>query len=146
MRAMPTISLLSVDQAVNAHLWLGSSSNLMRRDDIGVILASTTTQEAHEWEALQSGVFSYEVRSGLYGAADANVDQKISYNEIASFVYRANEAIPNERFRPRIFCKTTREDNDLADLQNVTVDVSMSAKPAMGITILRMNSGSAFVF
>jgi hypothetical protein len=45
------------------------------------------------------------VRSGLYGAADADGDGRVSYKEIAAFVERANEAIPNERFRPRVYAR-----------------------------------------
>jgi hypothetical protein len=36
------------------------------------------------------------------GAADVNSDGKITYREIAAFVRRANEAIPNRRYRPEV--------------------------------------------
>ena len=73
--------------------------------NVGLLLSTSSSRESHEWEAFQAGVFSHEVRSGLYGAADADGDGRVSYKEIAAFVERANEAIPNERFRPRVYAR-----------------------------------------
>src|SRR5262249_17771567 len=67
---------------------------------VGLLLSTSSARESHEWEGFQAGVFSHEVRSGLYGAADADGDGQVSYREIAAFVSKANAAIPNERFRP----------------------------------------------
>lgn len=78
---------------------LGATGN------VGMLLSTSSSRESHEWEAFQAGVFSHEVRSGLYGAADADGDGRVSYREIAAFVERANAAIPNERFRPRVFAR-----------------------------------------
>jgi hypothetical protein len=61
--------------------------------------------ESHEWERIQAGVFSHEVRSGLLGGADLDGDGGVSYREIAAFIERANSAIPNERFRPRLMAR-----------------------------------------
>lgn len=74
-------------------------------NNVGLLLSTSSSRESHEWEAFQAGVFSHEVRSGLYGAADADGDGRVSYKEIAAFVERANEAIPNERFRPRVYAR-----------------------------------------
>jgi hypothetical protein len=63
-------------------------------------------------------VFSHEVRSGLYGAADADGDGQITYREIAAFVQRANDAIPNERFRPEVHARPPRGDTSLLDIRN----------------------------
>ena len=65
----------------------------------------------------QAGVFSHEVRSGLYGAADANGDGQVSYREIAAFIERANAAIPNERFRPEVYAKEPTSGRNLLDLR-----------------------------
>jgi hypothetical protein len=70
---------------------------------VGLILSTSGAEESHEWDGAQAGVASYEIRSGLYGAADADGDGKVTYQELAAFVQRANEAIPNERFRPHVF-------------------------------------------
>lgn len=83
----------------------------------GLLLSTSVTRESHEWEAFQAGVFSHEVRSGLYGAADADGDGRVSYREIAAFVENANAAIPNERFRPRVFARPPRAGDTLLDIR-----------------------------
>ncbi|MCK5796708.1 MAG: hypothetical protein KAI47_05975, partial [Deltaproteobacteria bacterium] len=60
------------------------------------------------------GIFSYEVRSGLMGPADANRDGRITYNEIWAFVETANHRIPNERYRPSFFMRPPKGDGSLA--------------------------------
>jgi hypothetical protein len=86
-------------------------------DRIGLLLSTSAARESHEWEAFQAGVFSHEVRSGLYGAADVDGDGQVSYREIAAFVHRANAAIPNERFRPRVFARPPKHERILLDLR-----------------------------
>jgi hypothetical protein len=68
----------------------------------GFLTARSSGGQTHEWAEYQSGVFSHELRSGLMGAADVNGDGKVTYREIAAFVQRANEAIPNRRYRPQV--------------------------------------------
>jgi hypothetical protein len=80
-----------------------TAEGLAGRSDVGLLLSTTSARESHEWAGFQAGIFSHEVRSGLYGAADLDGDGRISYVEIAAFVMRANAAIPNERFRPEIY-------------------------------------------
>jgi hypothetical protein len=93
------------------------SEGLARRTDVGLLLSTTSARESHEWEGFQAGIFSHEVRSGLYGAADLDGDGKISYREIAAFVSRANAAIPNERYRPDVFARAPRAASALVDLR-----------------------------
>ncbi|WP_224368267.1 caspase family protein [Hyalangium versicolor] len=83
---------------------------------VGLLLSTSSVRESHEWEAFQSGVFSHEVRSGLYGAADADGDGRVSYKEIAAFVQRANAAIPNERFRPEVHARPPKDGQWLVEL------------------------------
>lgn len=68
----------------------------------GVLLASSATREAHEWEVFRAGVFSHEVRSGLVGAADINGDGLIEYVELAAFVAAANLGISSPQARPDV--------------------------------------------
>jgi hypothetical protein len=75
----------------------------------GFILASSSGGAAHEWEEFQAGIFSHEVRSGLLGAADADGDGRITYSELAAFVRVANQAVRNERFRPRVLARPPRQ-------------------------------------
>jgi hypothetical protein len=84
---------------------------------VGLLLSTTSAQESHEWSNFQAGIFSHEVRSGLYGAADVDGDGQVSYLEIASFVSRANDAIPNERYRPNVFAHAPRGASQLVDLR-----------------------------
>lgn len=96
---------------------LGGFLTLGQRTDVGVLLSTSSARESHEWERVQSGVFSHEVRSGLYGAADADRDGVVSYREIAAFVARANQSIPNERFRPEVYAHPPKDDGVLLDLR-----------------------------
>jgi hypothetical protein len=90
-----------------------------RTRSVGVLLSSSASGEAHEWAGFQAGVFSHEVRSGLYGAADADGDGRVTYTEIAAFVSRANEAIASARYRPRVLARPARGDGGdvLVDLR-----------------------------
>jgi hypothetical protein len=86
------------------------------RAEVGVLLSTSSARESHEWERVQAGVFSHEVRSGLYGAADADHDGRISYREIAAFVERANAAIANQRFRPEVYARPPSGSGTLVEL------------------------------
>lgn len=66
----------------------------------GFVVSSSASRNSHEWEKLQAGVFSYEVRSALRGAADADRDGAISYAELGAFLESANGVIENSRLRP----------------------------------------------
>lgn len=88
-----------------------------RQGRIGYLLSSSATGETHEWAGFEAGVFSHEVRSGLYGAADADGDGVVTYAEIAAFVTRANADIVNERFRPQIVARAPAGDDTLLDLR-----------------------------
>src|SRR5262249_25541258 len=56
-----------------------------RLPNVGVFLSTSAEAEVFEWSELQSGIFSHAVRSGLAGAADANGDGVVSYQELAAF-------------------------------------------------------------
>ncbi|NOZ87391.1 MAG: caspase family protein [Deltaproteobacteria bacterium] len=82
---------------------LGESRTLP--GNTGVMLSTSSAADSHEWEAFGAGVFSHELRSALRGAADLNMDGAITYEEAAAFVWVANFAIPNRRFRPDFFSR-----------------------------------------
>lgn len=84
---------------------------------IGFVLSTSSARESHEWDAFQAGVFSHEVRSGLYGAADADGDGRVTYRELAAFVARANISIPNEKFRPEVHTRAPAGADALVDLR-----------------------------
>jgi hypothetical protein len=89
----------------------------LRQGRIGYLLSSSATGETHEWAGFEAGVFSHEVRSGLYGAADADGDGVVTYDEIAAFVTRANATIVNDRFRPQIVARAPIGSELLLDLR-----------------------------
>ena len=96
---------------------IGLAPALNSDSRIGLLLSTSSARESHEWDAFQSGVFSHEVRSGLYGAADADNDGQVSYREIAAFVTRANASVPNEKYRPDIHARAPRGYETLLDLR-----------------------------
>lgn len=81
---------------------------LAARPHLGLLLSTSSARESHEWAGVQAGVFHHEVQSGLLGAADIDLDGRISYREISAFVERANAAIPNERYRPDVYSRAPR--------------------------------------
>ncbi len=89
------------------------ASQLASDPRVGLLLSTSSARESHEWDGFQAGVFSHEVRSGLYGAADADGDGRVSYREMAAFIRQANGAIPNDRFRPQILARAPRGSDTL---------------------------------
>jgi len=89
---------------------------LAARPNTGLLFSTSSAKESHEWAGFQAGVFSHEVRSGLYGAADADGNGRISYKEIAAFVQRANASVANDRYRPDIYVKPPKNTDVLVDL------------------------------
>jgi len=75
--------------------------------NVGVFLSTSAEAEVFEWSELQSGVFSHTVRSGLMGAADANHDGRVSYEELAAFV--ATAAVEKESTLPSQGVRTGTE-------------------------------------
>jgi hypothetical protein len=66
----------------------------------GFVLSTSSDRESHEWERYQGGVLSHELRSALWGAADADLDGSITYAELGAFLTVANASIHNPLFRP----------------------------------------------
>jgi Caspase domain len=79
---------------------------------VGVVVATTAGQEAHEWSRIESGVFTHEVISGLLGAADVNQDGRVEYSELAAFIAAANRDIPDPRAAPRVIARPPQIDHN----------------------------------
>jgi hypothetical protein len=95
-----------------------AAERLARRlPDVGVFLSTSAQAETFEWSELQAGIFSHAVRSGLLGAADANGDGLVSYQELAGFVETAAAGIRNPRYRPRLFARGPNGDDVRAILE-----------------------------
>ncbi|MEW5855130.1 MAG: hypothetical protein AB2A00_40515 [Myxococcota bacterium] len=87
--------------------------------DVGVFLSTSADAQVFEWNQLQSGIFSHAVRSGLLGAADANGDDLVTYDELEAFVSTAAEGIRNSLYRPRLYTRSPRQGAVLMDLRGV---------------------------
>jgi len=120
-------------------------------ESVGLLLSTSAAQLSHEWEGFQAGVFSHAVRSGLYGAADADGDGLVTYREIAAFVERANAAIPNERFRSRVYARHPQGMGTLVDLRGqadrlLTVDPEHHGRYLLedlrGVRLVDFHSGA----
>jgi hypothetical protein len=90
---------------------------LAQRENVGLLLSTSSARESHEWSGVESGVFSHEVRSGLYGAADVDGNGRVSYREMAAFIDRANGSIANARFRPDVYAHPPKGSDVLIDLR-----------------------------
>jgi hypothetical protein len=66
----------------------------------GFVLSTSSGRDSHEWERLQAGILSYEVRAALRGAADTDGDGRVTYAELGAFLSNANQEISNARYRP----------------------------------------------
>lgn len=87
---------------------------LARYPQVGVILATTLGQESHEWSAIESGVFTHELLSGLLGAADVNADRRIEYTELQAFIAAANRNIKDPRAIPHVIARPPQLDQNVA--------------------------------
>lgn len=75
---------------------------LARFPHVGVLASSSAGESSHEWSVLEAGVFSHEVLSGMWGAADINADRRIEYSELQSFVASANRGVADPRAKPSV--------------------------------------------
>ena len=115
---------LSASEVASASL----RGRLAHLPNVGVVMASASSTQAHEWDDYQSGVFTHELLSGLRGGADVNGDGRIEYSEIAAFLAAANREVTDPRARlttlvvapklyPRAAIVDTRGARNVARLQ-----------------------------
>lgn len=69
---------------------------------LGVMVATTEGNQAHEWSEIEAGVFTHEMLSGLLGAADVNGDARIEYTELEAFVASASRNLRDPRAVPKV--------------------------------------------
>lgn len=65
----------------------------------GVFVSTSSAVEVHESAELESGVFSFLLRTALAGAADGNGDGNIEYAEAAGFIAASSNTIDDPRAR-----------------------------------------------
>ncbi len=68
--------------------------------NVGFMLSSASNVKTYEMTALQSGVFSFILRSALLGGADANRDGKVTYPEVGAFTAAAVAGVDTLAARP----------------------------------------------
>jgi hypothetical protein len=78
---------------------------LDRYPRVGVVLSTSGAGATHEWSRYRGGVFSHEVRSALTGAADANEDGRVDYEELEAFLAAANLSVPIPKGKPKVFVR-----------------------------------------
>lgn len=119
-----------------------------RYPGLGVIIATTRNQEAHEWSRIQSGVFTHELLSGLKGAADVNGDGRIEYSEIQAFVASANRTIPDPRAVPNIIAQppTRNRRVSLISLESLTNVGTLEGDPhRLGHFYIELENGERYL-
>ncbi len=117
-----------------------AAEKLSRRlPNVGVFLSTSAEAEVFEWSELQSGVFSHAVRSGLMGAADANHDGRVSYEELAAFVATAAAEIKNPLYRPQVYARGPNGDDertlfDLSRTHAFTLTIDQKADVRLAVS------------
>lgn len=81
------------------------NERIERYPNTGVLLATATSAETHEWSRIESGLFSHQIRSALTGAADVSNDGTVTYPEVAAYVAAANSKVANDRARLKVFAR-----------------------------------------
>jgi Caspase domain len=115
---------------------------------VGVVIAASAGQEAHEWSQIESGVFTHEVISGLLGAADVNHDGRVEYSELAAFIAAANRDIPDPRATPRVIARPPQIDRNapLISVDALRGSVFLTGNTAqMGHFYLELDNGQRYL-
>jgi hypothetical protein len=118
-------ALLVHSRGVERRVAAKTSLRLERYPNVGVILASSTVGEVHEWGRYLAGVFSHEVRSALLGPGDVNGDGAVSFAELAAFVHAANQRVTNPTIRLSPYIRPPLDEPNLA-----IIDHAQSSFPA----------------
>lgn len=93
---------IRIEQAINNFL---AQEYLGRYPNTGVLLATSSSRQVHEWSRYQAGIFSHEVRSAMAGAGDVDRDRMVTYSEVEAFVAAANNGIEDPSARLEVFAK-----------------------------------------
>lgn len=102
--------------------------DMERYENVGLVLSSSSVGEVKEWGRYLAGIFSHQVRSALAGVADVDGDNRITFQELASFVEAANRAVENPELRitPYIRPPAAAPDMPLVDFTRARFPRSLS--------------------
>jgi hypothetical protein len=84
---------------------LATHASLARFPHVGALIASSTSARTFEWDALERGVFTHALLSGLRGAADVNRDRAIEYSEMYAFLSAAQHDVADARARLSVIAR-----------------------------------------
>jgi len=74
-------------------------TTLDRYPNVGALVATTRSAQAHEWDEYGAGVFTHQLLSGLRGGADVDGNGLVEYSEVAAFLAAANRNVVDPRAR-----------------------------------------------
>jgi hypothetical protein len=146
-----TVDLTAADLATAT-----AKTSLARFPHVGALVAASTTARTFEWDALERGVFTHELLSGLRGGADVNGDGRIEYSEIVAFIAAANREVNDSRAKLAIVSRAPPLDPraPLVDLARLRGHGTISGKTAhlgrfsiedeLGNRLLDVNAESGF--
>lgn len=99
--------------------------------NVGAMVASSASAQAHEWDTWQHGVFTHEVLSGLRGAADVNGDLRIEYSEMAAFLSAVNREVrdPAARIKPLLKPPAGAPRAPIVELRHVKGAAFLTGRP-----------------
>jgi hypothetical protein len=107
-------------------------SMLSRFPNVGAMIATSTAARAFEWDAIERGVFTHELLSGLRGAADVNADGRVDYDELYAFLAAANRDVSDPRARLTVIAHPPPLDRhaSLFDLSTLRGGATLTGTPA----------------
>lgn len=98
-RGGPGLTPAAEDYSARMGELFGAGTSPEKTPNVGFLLATTGDVKVHEWSAWRGGVFSHLVRSGLSGAADVDLDGRVTYPELGAFIAAASGNIRDPRAR-----------------------------------------------
>ncbi len=106
---------------------------------VGYLLAAAAGQKTYEWNEIRSGVFSALVRAALRGAADADGNRRITYDEANAYVTAALQGIDVPDARPTVTARPPNVEREAA-LSRAEWFVD-----AMGLTVADGRAGALHI-
>lgn len=103
---------------------------------VGFISAARQTERSYEKDDFSHGVFTYCLIEGLSGAADANQDGKVTFDEIVQYLDERVPQMTNNKQHP--FANTTAIDANYLALSAVTYANLAKAGPVGGYGLLKI--------
>jgi tetratricopeptide (TPR) repeat protein/uncharacterized caspase-like protein len=103
---------------------------------VGFISAARQTERSYEKDDFSHGVFTYCLIDGLSGAADANQDAKVTFDELVGYLDDRVPQMTNNKQHP--YASTTAVEANYLALSVVTYANLASRGPAGGFGLLKI--------